>query len=1415
MEGQAGDAEFLAGGGELGALMRGHDWESTPLGPVETWSHSLRAAVSIMLNSRFPIALYWGPELALLYNDDWSPIPGAKHPWALGRPGREVWPEIWDTIGPLYERVVSTGEGVWQEDELLPMHRHGYLEECYYNFTFSPVRGADGGIEGIFNAVVETTDRVLSERRLRTLSRMGERADPTLSVEDACRRAADILAQNAADVPFALVYLRDGDGVRLAATTGVEAGSPAAPATMPLAGSEAIWRLADIAQADMAAVIEPTEGLELPKPIWPEPVAQVMLVPVTVAGEDRPSAFLVAGVNPRRRIDEGYRSFYELAAGHIATVIAAARTYAEERRRAEALAEIDRAKTAFFSNVSHEFRTPLTLMLAPLEDLLAEAESLPEEHRERLDVAHRNSLRLLRLVNALLDFSRIEAGRVQARYQPTDLAALTADLAASFRSVTERAGIDLRIECSGLSDTVCVDRDMWEKIVLNLVSNAFKFTFAGEIVVTVDEADGRARLRVRDTGTGIPAQELPRLFERFHRVEGARGRSFEGSGIGLALVQELVKLHGGEIRVDSAVGIGTAFTVSIPFGARHLPQDRLASAEVMLPPVGRAQSFIEEAVRWLPGAATGDAMPEGRGDRASSSADDAGEARKGAERILVADDNADLQQYIVRLLRERGYAVEAVNDGQAALEAARARRPDILLTDVMMPRLDGFGLLHAVREDPGLRDMPVIMLSARAGEEAKVEGLDAGADDYLTKPFSARELVARVAANLAMARVRREAADEIRISEARAASVLEGMGEGYVRLDRDFRVLRINAEALRLEGRPAAEIIGKTHWEAWPGSEQSAQGRLYKEAMAQRIPVSLDATYSWPDGRQGWFEVRAYPLEDGLSIFYRDINDRKQAEARLREMNETLERRVEEEVAQRAKAEEALRQSQKMEAVGQLTGGIAHDFNNLLTIITGNMDMARRAIEASGSGDVRLRRAVDNAVKGAERAASLTQRLLAFSRRQPLAPKALHVDRLLSGMSDLLRHSLGEANRLEIVTAPGLWTVEADPNQLESAILNLAVNARDAMPGGGALTIETANARLDEEYSAEHAEVAPGNYVVIAVSDTGAGMPKETLARVFEPFFTTKEVGRGTGLGLSMVYGFVKQTGGHVKVYSEEGEGTTVKIYLPRLIGAQEEEAEIDRAYAMADNRGETILVVEDDDDVRAYSVELLRELGYRVLEAHDGPAAVRLLERRDIDVDLLFTDVVMPGMSGRELADAARVLRPGLKVLYTSGYTRNAIVHGGRLDPGVQMIPKPFTYQALSMKIRDLLDTGNTGRLLIVEDDPTVRLLSVELLAGAGYAVEEAANATEAMGKVRAAGGRYDAVVIDARLPDKRGELLVGEIRALHADLPVLVMSGEHAAALREQFGADRCTGILAKPYNAELLLAALREVGVRCMAG
>ncbi|HEY8946200.1 MAG TPA: ATP-binding protein [Polyangiaceae bacterium] len=774
--------------GEMAELMRSWRWADTPLGSPETWPEMLRSSLSICLGARFPIAIYWGENLALLYNDAWRPILGGKHPWGLGRAAREVWPEIWDAIGPLFEQVVKTGVGTYSEDQLLPMHRHGFTEECYFNFTFSPILGADGLVGGIFNAVIETTERVVGERRLRTLRALGGQSAFGISVAEACAGAAATLADNPADLPFVLLYLagEEQDPFRLAASSGLPEGANDA-ASFTASGGPLASAFAVASSGELAVIEADAQKFgALPGGAWPEPPREIVVLPLAGAGQARHYGFLVAGANPRRPLDEGYKGFLRLVSGHIASTIAGARAFEEERRRAEELAELDRAKTTFFSNVSHEFRTPLTLMLGPLDDVLHDP-SLGEAKRERLTLVQRNGLRLQKLVNSLLDFSRIEAGRVRAAFEPTDLAAFTAEIASTFRSAMEKAGLEFVVDCPPLSEPVYVDHDMWEKIVLNLVSNAFKFTFVGGVTVSLRADRRRAVLRVQDTGTGIPSEEVPNLFERFHRVAGAKSRSHEGTGIGLALVHELVRMHQGSVEVESALGSGTTFIVSLPLGKEHLPEDRLQAPRAAVQMSGRAAAFAHEALRWLPGEKRETSPPEGYDHGALGARETPVTVSEPPARILFADDNLDMREYVGRLLRDH-WQVEVVADGASALAAAQREPPDLVLSDVMMPGVDGFQLLAALRADERTRTVPVVLLSARAGEEATIEGLSAGADDYLVKPFAARELIARVRATLTLSRLRAEAKE-------RAEALARVEREGRARAEALAHALeRTNAE---------------------------------------------------------------------------------------------------------------------------------------------------------------------------------------------------------------------------------------------------------------------------------------------------------------------------------------------------------------------------------------------------------------------------------------------------------------------------------------------------------------------------------------------------------------------------------------------------------------------------------------------
>src|SRR5688572_16542803 len=711
-------ADWLVGGGELGALIRAKDWAAASLGPIEGWPQSLRRAVSILFPSKAQIVLFWGPDLVAIYNDAYGPVCGAKHPTALGKPAREAWSELWDVLEPLLAGVVDTGEAFWAKDMMFVMERHGYVEETYFDVSYDPVRDESGHVGGVFCIVSETTGRVIGERRLAALRDLGRVGNGATSAGAVFRNTAVVLENYGKDLPFAALYSWDaasGTG-RLEAVAGIAAGDAGAPLQIDSSNRHESWPLGGDAEIVLA---EPPADVLLPGGPWPESVKQAAILKLATRANET-YGYLVCGLSARRKFDDDYRDFVRLAGGNISAALAGVRALEDERQRAEKLAELDRAKTAFFSNVSHEFRTPLTLMLGPIEDLLTKSEGLTADDRALLTVTQRNGVRMLRLVNTLLDFARIEAGRAQATYQPTDLCTLTIDLASNFRSACERAGIRFVVDCAQLPDPIYVDHEMWEKIVLNLLSNAFKFTFEGEIAVRIHDAGTAVELAVSDTGTGIPAEELPRMFERFHRVENARGRSHEGSGIGLALVQELVKLHGGSIAAESELGAGTTFTIRVPLGCAHLTPHQVSDSGGRAATSTRATSYVEEALRWLP-ESHADAEPFASSELPLTQGAELG-AQDARPCVLVADDNADMRQYAVRLLAER-YRVVAVADGEAALAAARARPPDLALTDVMMPRLDGFGLLRELRADARTRDIPVILLSARAGEESRLEGL--------------------------------------------------------------------------------------------------------------------------------------------------------------------------------------------------------------------------------------------------------------------------------------------------------------------------------------------------------------------------------------------------------------------------------------------------------------------------------------------------------------------------------------------------------------------------------------------------------------------------------------------------------------------------------------------------------------------
>ena len=728
--------------------MRQMDWSRTRLGPVESWPRSLRTMLGVVLGSRFPMLLWWGPDLLHLYNDAYRPILRDKHPQSLAAPAAEVWAEVWDVAGPMAKSVQEGGPATWTEDLQLFIKSGDIAEETYFTFSYSPVPGDDGRVAGLLNTVQETTAKVQSERQVRMLHDLAVRAGEAKSEDEAYRLAAGVLASNELDLPFALLYAHDAkaDAARLVAVAGWEG----------YEGKDASsWPLAEVARSAREMVVDDLEARIGPLPVgrWNARPDRALVLPLGRPGQQAPNAYLVAGVSPHRELDARYRQFFRATADQVASVVANAHAYEAERQRAEALAEVDRAKTAFFSNISHEFRTPLTLILGPVEDALAQkAKSL---EGGGLASVQRNALRLLRLVNSMLDFAGIEAGRLKLSFLPTDLAALTADVASSVRSVIERGGLKLNVDCSALPEPVYVDPFQWEKIVLNLLSNAFKFTLEGGIEVKLRSHGDHVELSVGDSGIGIPQSELPRIFDRFHRVEGAKGRNFEGTGIGLSLVRELVALHGGSLQATSTLGHGSSFEVRLPFGRAHLPAERVGD-RMAAPLATGASPYLLEASQWIGSdEAALDVSSAPRPGLPDAQAHGLAQAR-----VLVADDNSDMRDYLARLLSAR-WRVELAEDGQDALERVRRAPPDLVLSDVMMPRLDGFALLRELRADPRTSQIPVLLLSARAGEEAVLEGLETGADDYLVKPFSARELLARVRTHLELARRRREWSSEL------------------------------------------------------------------------------------------------------------------------------------------------------------------------------------------------------------------------------------------------------------------------------------------------------------------------------------------------------------------------------------------------------------------------------------------------------------------------------------------------------------------------------------------------------------------------------------------------------------------------------------------------------------------------------
>jgi PAS domain S-box-containing protein len=961
--------------------------------------------------------------------------------------------------------------------------------------------------------VTEETDRLIGERRVETLRDVSSVLASAGTEQDVLNALNQALSRNRRDLPFTLTYLlSDGGAARLSSSSGIPKEHPLAPERIE-ASSDFPWPAHQVRVHPAPRYIEIWVQREdlggVPRGDWNRPAKYAAIVPLRQQGQDRPAGFFVAGINPYRLYDNAYSGFVDLLCGQIAAALNNARAYEEERRRAEALAEIDRAKTAFFSNVSHELRTPLTLMLSPVEELLADsAHQRTRRDREMLELVHRNGLRLQKLVNTLLDFSRIEAGRIQAVFEPVDLAQYTTELAANFHSAMDRAGLQFAIACQPAPEPVYVDREMWEKIVLNLLSNALKFTFQGFVRISLTSFADRVEMAVEDSGTGIPASELPQIFERFHRVEGAKGRSIEGTGIGLALVQELVKVHAGAISVTSEAGRGSTFTVSIPLGTAHLPERNIKPTSGHARAGNRTETFVEEALRWLP---AGEARPDGGAEEPRSV--------HAGERILLADDNADMREYVSRLLRDT-FEVVAASNGEEALAVALADPPGLILSDVMMPGLDGFGLLAELRKRPETRTIPVILLSARAGEESRVEGLGAGADDYLVKPFTARELLARVGSHLSMRKRREEAERAVKDSQATLQSfydsspLLMGIAE---RDGEDFVALYGNRATSDFFGVDLQDASGLRIGELVPGAGERVWQRHYRRSQAEGSAVRFEYEHIKPAG-SFWLSVVVNHLGHGptgrprFSFIAEDITEKRRADELIRRSNEEL---------RRANAD-----------LEQFAYSASHDLQEPLRQVAIYSQLLDRKYGPQLEGD-----ALDYlafCVEGAQRMQMLISDLLAYSQagKSSLDSTGLaDVNQVMENVKKNLATSIQETGA--VLTIAPLPIVHGDPVPLTHLLQNLISNALKY--------------RANRSPRVSVSAVRDGSFWRFAVEDNGIGIPAEFQTQIFGIFkrLHDRKAYPGTGIGLAICQKIVERLGGRIWVESELDQGSTFFFTLP------------------------------------------------------------------------------------------------------------------------------------------------------------------------------------------------------------------------------------------------------------------------------
>lgn len=1104
--------EFLAGGGEMGKRIREFDWAATELGPPRGWPQSLKTCIRIMLSSKQPIWIGWGGRLLKFYNDAYIDIVRGKHPHALGEPASVVWKDIWKDIEPMLSRAMDRDEGTYVESRLLIMVRSGFPEETYYTFSYTPVLGDDGRPAGIICYNTADTERIINERALKTmqlLDTLGEKKRE----EEVFAQVGRALSANLLDFPFTTLYRISEDGARaeLVATSGVADSDPRLDQQVDLAGSDGRYGQMALAvrQNRMVEAINRGHWKQLAKGGWDLAPKYVVYLPIQSASRKFPLALLAVGLNPYRKFDEAYRNFLQQIADRIALGLGNVMAYEEEQRRLRALEELDKAKTLFFTNISHEFRTPLMLMLGPLEELLSrDVAEWSEAEKAKVEVTHRNAQRLLKLVNALLDFSRMEGGRNHARYVETDLAAFTRNLASNFRSVIEKAGMTFDVRVAGKPCIAYVDRGMWEKIVFNLLSNAFKFTLKGTITLELSARDGQVRLVVQDTGVGIPAAELPHMFERFHRVQNAGGRTFEGTGIGLSLVKELVNLHGGDISVESTEGAGSAFTVTIPEGQQHLDPQRVFDADHA---AGEAISdfYIHEAETLLaPG-------------QAAETSDHAA----GKEYVLIADDNADMRQHIQSLLGSQYHTLTATN-GIEALALIREHRPALVLSDIMMPEMDGIALLKAIKGDAAIGQTPVILITARAGEESRIEGIEIGADDYIVKPFSSKELIVRAQAQIRMSSAR----SKIEASEKQFRTLTETLPQLIWMTDENGRQLFASGRWSEYTGVSPIDAA------AWPQivhpDDLESIAHSWADSLQTGRQHRTEVRFRNKAGEYRWHAGLGEPIRDEAGRIvnwigaFSDVHDQ-------RVFMDELERKVEQ------RTQDLVNANKELESFNYVA---SHDLQEPLRKIQTFIHLIER-----NEFDSELSKSYFQKIyHSAQRMGDLIRSVLTYSRLAQNGAVAEPVD--LNRTIDDIRidFELAIQEKQAEVICETLPVIAGNPLQMNQLFSNLVSNSLKFSTVTPVIRIAAGTA-AGRDIPHAPTENAGKTYHHITVTDNGIGFEPEFHEKIFTLFqrLHRRSEFAGTGIGLSIVKKIVEQHDGFVSAESQPGGGATFHIWLP------------------------------------------------------------------------------------------------------------------------------------------------------------------------------------------------------------------------------------------------------------------------------